>query len=210
MTIEEEVDKKLKQLDDNAETRKQPSKGVRRVRIKRARRPPEREMLEQMPDIVEEQLDGEGLTTHCPEAETDMEKVRSNPAFYLEINMVKQSRVVDTFYIHSYDKKFTYQGSKFKVVEEGVYLLPRGNFFVPTSFYHEEKGNPVGFRQTNKGITGKALTLLYQHRLYKQLIFEEGGIINALIVILSIAILILYAVGLYFLTGGTAGGVLPA
>jgi len=60
----------------------------------------------------------------------------------------------------------------------------------------------------NKGITGKALSLLYMEQLYTSLLYSEDIKYNLFIVILSIACLVCYAVGCYFLfnnlwNGGT-------
>lgn len=160
-------------------------------------------------DIVEEQLEALDTTTHCSEAETDIKKIKKNPENYLEINMVKKSRVVDTFYLIVDQKSFKYKNVKYNINEDVVYLLPMKGYFVPTCYYKEGTPNPVGFKQKNKGITGKALTLLYKTRLYETLLKVEDSSLNIFVVFLTLILLILYGIGMYFLffhNGGQVGG----
>jgi hypothetical protein len=160
-------------------------------------------------DTVEEQLEAFDTTTHSKDAETDMKKVKKNPEQYLEINMVKKSRVVDTFFIKAENKTFDYKNKNYTIDEDVVYLLPMKGYFVPTCYYKEGTGKPVGFKQRNKGITGKALTLLYKTRLYETLFKVEDNSLNIFIVFLTLILLILYAIGMYFLffhNGGQVSG----
>ena len=160
-------------------------------------------------DVIEEQLEAFDTTTHCKEAETDLKKIKKNPEQYLEINMVKKSRVVDTFYLKAEKKHFNYKDKKYQIDEDVVYLLPMKGYFVPTCYYKEGTNKPVGFKQKNKGITGKALTLLYKTRLYETLLRVEDNNLNVFIVILTLVLLILYGIGMYFLffhNGGGGGG----
>lgn len=163
------------------------------------------------PDVTEEQVEKPQTTKHCPESikEDGLSEVKKNPEYYIEINMVTKSRVVDTFYIPTERKKFHYKSKEYRVDEEAIYLLPtRLGLFMPTCHYKEGVYTPRGFRQTNKGITGKALSLLYMEQLYTSLLYSEDMKYNFFIVILSIAILIAYGVGCYFLFVHN-GGALP-
>ena len=168
------------------------------------------------PDVVEAQVEKPQTTIHCPESikEDGLKEVRRNPEYYIEINMVTTSRVVDTFYIPAETRRFHYKTSEYKVDEENIYLLPtRLGLFMPTTYYKEGTLNPRGFKQTNKGITGKALSLLYMEQLYTSLLYSEDVKYNLFIVILSIASLIAYGVGCYFLffhNGGLLQGGQPA
>jgi hypothetical protein len=161
----------------------------------------------EIPDVIEEQTEPDYTTLHCPQSEKDLKKVSKNPENYLEINIVKKSRVVDTFPIPVDLKSFTYKKKKYDVDEDCIYLLPtKNNLLIPTSFYHENKNKPTGFKNTNKGITGKALSLLYMEQLYTSLLYAEDNKYNLFIVILLIACLIAFGVGCYFVfTGGGAG-----
>lgn len=153
-------------------------------------------------DIVSEQVEKPQTSVHCPESikEDGLKDVKKNPEQYIEINMVTKSRVVDTFYVRSDRKKFYYKDHDYNVDEEAIYLLPtKLGLFMPTSHYKEGVYQPRGFRQTNKGITGKALSLLYMEQLYTSLLYSEDLKYNLFIVILSIASLICYGVGCYFL-----------
>jgi len=156
---------------------------------------PESEQL----DLVTEQLEKSDTTTYSPDAETDVKKIKKNPERYIEINMIKKSRLVDTFFIFADKKTFMYRKKKYHIIEDVVYLLPKRGYFIPTCFYREGYEKPVGFRQTNKGITGKALSLLYRHQLYETLLRTEDKSMNIFIIIFNLATLIIFGVALYFL-----------
>lgn len=161
--------------------------------------------------IVEEQHDLPMTSRLCPESvkEDGLREVLRMPEQYLEINIIKQSRVVDAFYISSDKKQFHYNKTKYKVKEEAIYLLPtKSGMFMPTSYYREGKSEPRGFKQLNKGITGKAMSLLYMEQLYITLLYSEETKWNFFIVILSIATLVAYGIGCYFVFFHN-GGILP-
>lgn len=166
------------------------------------------------PDIVSEQEPGSYYTTEfCPEAVSDMKLIKKSPENYLEINIVKRSRVVDTFAVSIDRKSLTYKDKKYNITEKFIYLLPtKAGYLMPTSFYKEDREEPVGFLNTNKGITGKALSLLYSEQLYATLLFSEDEKYNLFIVILLIGCLIAFAVGCYFVffhEGGLFGPAYP-
>ena len=156
---------------------------------------PESEQL----DLVTEQMEKSDMTTYSPDAETNVKKIKKNPERYIEINMIKKSRLVDTFFIFADKKTFMYRKKKYHIIEDVVYLLPKRGYFIPTCFYREGYEKPVGFRQTNKGITGKALSLLYRHQLYETLLRTEDKSMNIFIIIFNLATLIIFGVALYFL-----------
>jgi len=166
------------------------------------------------PDIAAEQEPGSYYTTEfCPEAVSDMKLIKKSPENYLEINIVKRSRVVDTFAVSIDRKSLTYKDKKYNITEKFIYLLPtKAGYLMPTSFYKEDREEPVGFLNTNKGITGKALSLLYSEQLYATLLFSEDEKYNLFIVILLIGCLIAFAVGCYFVffhEGGLFGPTYP-
>jgi len=181
-------------------------KPKRRFRIRRNREwrtnnnlsaPPEPKT--EKPDVVSEQEEPYYTTNYCPESITDVKLVKRNPEEYLEINIIKKSRVVDTFAIPIEKKKFHYKEKEYKIVEDGIYLLPtKGGLLMPSSFYREGRPEPTGFKNTNKGITGKALSLLYMEQLYTSLVYAEDQKYNLFIVILLIACLIAFGIGCYF------------
>lgn len=162
-------------------------------------------------DVIEEQIEKPMTTIHCPESikEDGLREVKSNPENYIEINMVTKSRVIDSFYIPSDKKKFHYKEKIYDIDEEAIYLLPtKAGYFVPSSYYKEGIPAPKGFKNTNKGITGKAFSLLYMEQLYTSLLYTDETKYNLFIVILSIALLIIFTAGLY-LTVFYNGGVFP-
>lgn len=162
-------------------------------------------------DVVAEQTEKPKTTRYCPESvkEDGLKEVRKNPEYYIEINMVTDSRVVDTFFIPAECPSFHYKEKIYEVDEETIYLLPtKLGPFMPTCHYKEGILKPRGFKQTNKGITGKALSLLYMEQLYTSLLYSEDVKYNLFIVILSIVNLVCFGIGTYFLLLHN-GGILP-
>jgi len=62
-----------------------------------------------IPDILEEQSDKTDTTRWSKDAEFDIDKVEDHPELYIEINLIKHSRVVDTFFIFADKPKFNYK-----------------------------------------------------------------------------------------------------
>lgn len=158
--------------------------------------------IDEVVDTIQEQVETPDTTIFCPESvkEDDLKEINKNPQDYIEINMVKRIRIVDTFFIKSNIRMFHYKTVVYQIKEEEVYLLPtKTGFFMPTSFYYENNTYPISFKQTNKGITGKALSLLYNPDLYRDLFSENEAKYNLFIVILLILSIGFYLVGLYFL-----------
>jgi len=134
------------------------------------------------------------------DAETDIKKILKSPEQYIEINMIRKRRVVDTFFIFAEKKSFKYRNLVYAIDEDIVYLIPkRGGYFVATCYYKEGRKSPVNFKQTNKGITGKAMTLLYKQKLYQSLLHIEKNSLNIIIVILLIATMVMFAIGVWLM-----------
>jgi hypothetical protein len=170
----------------------------RRIRFSRRGAPaPERQNI---PDVIGEQIERKPYqTAFCPEAILDVKEIRRRPEEHLEINIIKKSRVVDVFCIPVDKKKFHYKTVLYDVIEEGIYLMPtKSGLLMPSSYYREGTVKPALFLNTNKGITGRALSLLYREQLYRQILYAEDPKYNLFIVILLIAILICYGIGAYF------------
>ena len=181
----------------------------RRIRFSRRSAPaPTRTGI---PDVVEEQIERKPYqTAFCPEAILDVREIRRRPEEHLEINIIKKSRVVDVFCIPVDKKKFHYKKVEYDVIEEGIYLMPtKSGLLMPSSYYREGTVKPALFLNTNKGITGRALSLLYREQLYRQILYAEDPKYNLFIVILLIAILICYGIGAYFVFFHN-GGMFPA
>ena len=151
-------------------------------------------------DLVQDQIESPDTSIHCPESikEKDLKLVKRSPENYIEINMIRKIRIVDNFFIPSSIKTFHYKQKTYKIDEERIYFLPtKTDFIMPTAFYYEYDDLPTDFKQTNIGITGKALSLLYDENLYRDLFSEDEAKYNFVIVILLIIQLIAYAGGLY-------------
>ena len=155
-------------------------------------------------DTIQEQIEKPMTTIYCPESivAEDIKLVVKNPRNYIEINIIKKIRVVDSFYIPSNLKKFEYKQETYNIDEGSIYLLPtKSGFLMPTSFYYEGDilHNPIDFKNLNMGITGKELSLLYDEELFKGLFPFNETKYNLFIVILNIFSLGSYWVGIYML-----------
>lgn len=128
-----------------------------------------------------------------------------SPSEYIEINLIQLCRIVLTFYIKISNEFFIYKGDQYAIDIENVYLLPIEDTFLSTTFFYEKVKKSVGFKEINKGITCKALTLLYSHRLYATLLKTEDSKINFILIILTIGLLVVYGIMIYFMFfNGTA------
>jgi len=89
------------------------------------------------PDVSSEQEPGAAYTTeYCPQAVSDMKLIKKNPENYLEVNIIRKSRVVDTFAVSIDTKKLLYKKHPYDIIEESIYLLPtKAGYLMPTSFY---------------------------------------------------------------------------
>lgn len=213
LKIRQERDQK--QLMQIEEQKKKDEELKKKVLLEMSRQKKQKEHEDQdRPDVATEQESGSYYTTeYSPEAIADMKTIRRHPEEFLEINIIKKSRVVDTFAVPIDKRVIHYKKQEYKITEKFIYLLPtKSGYLMPTSFYKEGHGDPVGFLNTNKGITGKALSLLYTEQLYATLLYSEDEKYNLFIVILLIGCLVAFAVGCYFVffhQGGLFGPPYP-
>lgn len=171
-------------------------------------RPPKKEEKKEIfnLDTIQEQVEAPMTTAHCPQSikKNNLKDISRNPENYIEINFIKNIRLVDSFYIPSNIKNFNYKNIEYIINEENVYILPtKKGYFMPTCFYKEGNNLPIDFKQKNQGITGKALSLLYDPLLFMDLFSGEEGKYNLFVVILLIGSITSFLVGLYFVLGGT-------
>ena len=155
---------------------------------------------DQLPDAILEQTEKPMTTTHCPQSlnEKQLSDVKKYPEKYIEINLINKNRMVDNFYIKITHNTFKYKTKKYKIDEKKIYLLPtKSGFFMLTSFYKEGDNNPKSFKKTNKGITSKALSLLYNENLYLDMFSPDETKYNFIIAIVSIINACLFTAGLY-------------
>lgn len=134
--------------------------------------------------------------------EITYDMIKNNPDKYIEINMIRKNRIVDTFYKYTDETSFKYKGKKFTIDSDYMLLIPKKDYFIPTLFYLQSKTKPLDFENHNKGIPSKILTLLYDLRLYKMLIKIEQQKINLFIVILDFIILCILGGVTYLLYNG--------
>ena len=165
----------------------------------------EKEEDEPILDTIQEQIESPMTTIHSPESvkEGELKLINKNPENYIEINFIKKIRIVDSFYIHSNIKRFNYGKVVYNIVEENIYILPtKKGYFIPTCFYKEDKPDPIDYINKNEGITGKALSLLYDVKLYIDLFAGEEGKYNLFVVVMLIISISSFIIGLYFVLGG--------
>ena len=156
-------------------------------------------------DTIQEQMEAPKTTVNCPESikEDKLKDIEKHPENYIEINFIKTVRLVDNFYIPSNLKKFHYKSIEYEIIEDRIYILPtKKDYFIPTCFFKEGMSNPVDFKNKNNGISGKALSLLYDVKLYMDLFSGEEGKYILFVVILTIISISCYLIGLYFILGG--------
>lgn len=122
------------------------------------------------------------------------------PEKYLEINIIKKDkfRMVETIYEFIDKKGFEYDGKKYNIDSKCIFIIPNNKSFLQTSYYVEGNPSPLDFSNRNVGIPCNALSLLWKYKLYKHLMELEEKNINFILIILLLASMVLYGVGLYF------------
>ena len=130
--------------------------------------------------------------------------ISNYPEKYLEINIIKKDnfRMVETIYEFIEEKKFTYDSNDYVIDSKCIFIIPNGKSFLQTSYYIEGVKKPLDFANKNEGIPCNALSLLWNYRLYKALMQLEEKNINFILIILLLASMVLYGVGLYLTYGG--------
>lgn len=154
---------------------------------------------DKLPDVILEQTETPLTTTHCPQSvkEGELSNVKKNPDSYIEINMIS-NRIVDNFYIKLTHRSFKYKTKTYNIDEKKIYLLPtKSGFLMLTSFYKQGDPKPKSFDKTNKGITSKALSILYNDSLYYDLFAPDETKYNFIIAVFLIVNTILYAGGIF-------------
>lgn len=126
----------------------------------------------------------------------------SNDFKKLEINILLENDFLHTELIDYKNKRFDYKGKKYNIKSKCVYLIPCKNGFMPTSFYLENKSNPLRFIDKNKSITARALHLLWNPILYQELVTMTGDRTNLIIILVLLAGFIFQGIKLYLTYGG--------
>lgn len=168
------------------------------------RKKPVKEDIEttSVPDAIREQLEKPMTTVFCPQSikEKHLTDVKKYPDRYIEINIISNTRMVDNFYIKSDLKSFTYKKKRYYIDDKRIFLMPKKQgFLMLTCFYKEGSSKPKDFKKTNKGITSKALTLLYDEDLYAGLFPIDEKKYNFFIVVFSLLIFILNCIAYYMI-----------
>jgi len=138
------------------------------------------------------------------------ELIKENPNLFIEVNMIREDRTVDNFYIDGHKRKFTYNKHKYVIDNNSIYVVSlKNNMILPTVYFYEENKKKLSlkFKNLNKGITGKALSLLYNEKLYMQLFYPSVGKYNFFVVVLSIVCLGVFSGGIYLLYHWYTNGV---
>lgn len=122
------------------------------------------------------------------------------PEKYLEINIVRKDkfRMVETIYEFIDNKTFDYKDKEYNIDSKCIFIIPNNKSFLQTSYYVEGNPNPLDFSNKNVGIPCNALSLLWKYKLYKTLMELDEKNINFILIILLLASMVMYGVGLYF------------
>lgn len=122
------------------------------------------------------------------------------PEKYLEINIIKKDkfRMVETIYEFIDSKGFKYDGKDYDIDSKCIFIIPSNKSFLQTSYYIEGNPLPLDFSNRNMGIPCNALSLLWKYKLYKHLMELEEKNINFILIIILLASIVMYGVGLYF------------
>lgn len=129
--------------------------------------------------------------------EIRMADVFDHPDRYIEVNIKGENRIFTNLFIYAKEKQFEYKRRKYTIDPNCIYVLPKKQGFIPTIFYKEGDSKPLSFKNTNKGIPARAMSLLWNLRLYRQLVIVEDKNINWLLVVVVLAQCILLGVGIY-------------
>lgn len=128
----------------------------------------------------------------------DIDQIRETPEAYLQVDMIREHRVVDTFFMPSETDEFVYLGKNYDIDDDSIFLQPFRDQFIPTIVVREKKGTQK-FKKINRGITGKALALLYRTKLYQTLLTPADDKYNLFVILLVIIQLSALAFVVYFL-----------
>ena len=126
-----------------------------------------------------------------------LKDIKENPELYIKTNIIRKNTIIDTTYVMTKNKKFKYDGKEYNVDESKNLHEPKGNYVIPTSYYTEGDPNQLSFKNLNKGIPSKILTLLFDPHLYSILINIEEKSTNWILIILTIVNIILMGVVTY-------------
>lgn len=126
--------------------------------------------------------------------------ITNYPEKYLEINIIKKDkfRMIETIYEFIDKKKFKHDGNDYIIDSKCIFIIPTSKSFLQTSYYIEGNENPLDFSNKNIGIPCNALSLLWKYKLYKTLMELDEKNLNWILIILLIASMVMYGVGLYF------------
>ena len=130
--------------------------------------------------------------------------ITTYPEKYIEINIIKKDnfRMVETIYEFIEEKKFTHDKIDYIIDSKCIFIIPNNKSFLQTSYYIEGVKEPLHFNNDNVGIPCNALSLLWKYKLYKTLMELDEKNINFILIILLLASMIMYGIGMYFNYGG--------
>lgn len=139
----------------------------------------------------------------------DINKVIEHPEKYIEINILKDNRMFETFHIYADETTFKHKKYTYDIDSDFIYLFPKAKGFIPTIFYKNKNKTPISLKNFNKGIPSRALTLLWNVRLYTPLVLLEDKKLNWFIIIAVLIQCAVLTAGLYLTyvhTGPIIGG----
>lgn len=115
----------------------------------------------------------------------------------IEVNILTNNKIIHNQMVDIKQTSFVYDGFKYTIDGDSIYLYPSDNGYIPTLFYVKNRETPIEFKNMNQGIPARALRLLWNHTLYKVLVSLESDKTNLIIIILLIVILVMNGIKAY-------------
>jgi hypothetical protein len=165
-------------------------------KMKEKEKGPEKEVEYFEPDKVKTKIKDDESQE---EVEVTIQEIREHPEKYLEVNIIKSNRMIDTIFKYSNKDKIKIENDKtdYKIDSDCIFLVPKKGYFIPTIYYIEGHDKPLKFENKNRGITCNALSLLWNYLLYKPLLEIGKDNWNLIYIIMLIIALAFSGVALY-------------
>jgi hypothetical protein len=136
------------------------------------------------------------------------EMIKEHPELYIQADIIDTvTGIIDTKYIFAKDRTFEYpdddkEKMEYNIKPYGLNLLPLADNFIPVYTFIKGKPNPYDFKDKNKHVPSRIVTLLYDADTYKMFIVPEHKNLNLVLVIIGIATIIILAVYAWLNYGG--------
>lgn len=115
----------------------------------------------------------------------------------IEVNILTKNKIIHSQMVDIKKTSFLYDTLTYHIDSDSIYLYPSNNGYIPTLFYEKNKKEPIRLENKNKGIPARALHLLWNHTLYKELVSLEKDRTNLIIIILLVVVLVMNGLKIY-------------